>query len=323
MGGWERFDGPSLTPPGFRLGERKAVMREPDFFLVGAPKCGTTALYTYLSAHPEVFMSSPKEPGFFAEDILGDQRHTCSRDEYLRCFAAARHEKRVGEASVAYLGSASAPKAIKAFNPSAQIIVMLRNPVDMMYALHSERLFNNREDNQSFEAALDAEDRLPLRSRMSQDRRGFGLPYRESARFRDQVARYFDIFGRENVHVISYDDLRRDTAGIYRETLQFLGVHRDFQPDFPVVNPHRRARSRALQDFLRCPPEAVRAVRHALMPRPLRKLLWTWLFRLNVVYEARPPMDPALRTRLQKEFEPEVQQLGRLVGRDLSGWHRV
>ena len=116
------------------------MTNKPDFFIVGAPKCGTTALYTYLKQHPEIFMSPQKEPQFFANDVLGDRRHTCTWAEYLSCFAAARGAKRIGEASVAYLGSPCAPKQIKMFNPAAKIIIMLRNPVDMMHSLHNQRL---------------------------------------------------------------------------------------------------------------------------------------------------------------------------------------
>src|SRR3974377_2022144 len=78
--------------------------RIPDFFLVGAPRCGTTALYTYLREHPEIFMPALKEPNFFA-DFLGERRRIRTWPDYLACFTEVHDENRIGEASVAYLAS--------------------------------------------------------------------------------------------------------------------------------------------------------------------------------------------------------------------------
>src|SRR3979411_724122 len=106
--------------------------RVPDVFIVGAPRCGTTALYTYLKDHPEIFMSPIKEPEFFT-DFLGEGRRVRTEAEYLNCFGGVRDEKRIGEASVSYLASRTSARAIKGFSPLAMIIIMLRNPVDVMY----------------------------------------------------------------------------------------------------------------------------------------------------------------------------------------------
>ncbi len=295
-------------------------MNKPNFFIVGAPKCGTTALYTYLKEHPEIFMSRIKEPEFFAADILADRREICAWDDYLTCFEMASGKKRIGEASVWYLGSRSAAKEIQAFNRAAQIIIMLRNPVDVMYAAHSERVFDDREPCVSFEAALEAEERGELPSWRRQGAKTIGLGYRETARFCEQVRRYFATFGRENVHVIVYDDFKRDTGSAYRATLRFLGVHLDFQPHFRVIHSNRRVRSMGLQEFLRHPPQVVRRLGQAMLPLPLRRFVGSCVFRLNVAYTPRPPMNPKLRSRLQREFEPEVERLSALLNRDLSAW---
>ena len=288
---------------------------KPDFFIVGAPKCGTTALYTYFRQHPEIFMSPKKEPQFFASDVLGDRRHTCTWADYLSCFAGARGEKRIGEASVAYLGSRCAPQQIKTFNPAAKIIIMLRNPVDMMHSLHSQRLVINTE-YRSFEAALGAEQTQGLVLAW-----GVGLSYREAARYVKKVQRYFDIFGRENVHVIVYDDFAKDTNAVYGEALRFLGVRSDFRPPtFPVVNANKRVRSHQLYKFLTRPPKVVRGLSRSMVPGPLRSFLMSALRRLNTAYGERPPMSLELRSRLQTEFKVEVEQLSNLLGRDLSAW---
>src|SRR5438093_1590857 len=108
-------------------------IRLPTFFIVGAPRCGTTALYTYLRQHPDLFLPENKEPHFFGSDLYhpGFVRNL---DEYLSLFLEAGNKKRAGEASVWYLYSRNAAAEIMAFCPSARIIAMLRNPVDMMYS---------------------------------------------------------------------------------------------------------------------------------------------------------------------------------------------
>ena len=128
---------------------------KPNFFIVGAPKCGTSALYEYLGAHPEIFMSPYKEPHFFGSDL--QQRWRPTKSQYFSCFAKARDEKRVGEASVHYLYSKCAAAEIKEFCPEARIIIMLRDPVEMLYSLHSQSIFSGNEVINDFEEALEAE----------------------------------------------------------------------------------------------------------------------------------------------------------------------
>lgn len=300
-------------------------MRKPDFFIVGAPKCGTTALYDYLRQHPEIFVPYRKELHFFGTDLISGRPRRTEQD-YLALFARAADEKRVGEASVLYLYSKLAASEIKAFCPSASIIIMLRNPVDMMYSLHSQLLFTGDEEITDFEAALEAEE---------ERKRGSGIPestwfaealfYRETARYTEQVRRYFDVFGRDNVHLIIFDDFRGDTAGVYRQTLRFLGVDETFRADFRIVNPnkHARARSKRLMRFRYNYPLVVRRLGRLAVPSlPARRTLLRGFERLITRRTPHPPMDTQLRKRLQAEFAPEVETLSQLLGRDLTHWSR-
>src|SRR5690242_3134640 len=137
---------------GGQSGDQPRVKR-PDLFIVGAFKAGTTSMYEYLRAHPQVFMSVPKEPTYFGADLSARYRRM-SEDEYLGLFRDARPDQRVGEATPWYLYSTSAAAEIKAFEPAARIVIMLRNPVDVMFSQHSQLLFNQREDLADFGAAL-------------------------------------------------------------------------------------------------------------------------------------------------------------------------
>jgi hypothetical protein len=303
-------------------------VRRPDFFIVGAPKCGTSAMSVYLAQHPEVFVPHVKEPHFFGSDLSSTW---FGRDEqrYLSLFSAARDEKRLGEASVYYLLSKRAAEEIKEFEPLARIIVMLRDPVEMLHSLHSQHLYTGAEDIADFGVALDAEEdrkrglRIPRGPRMSDDARIVeSLFYREIASYTRQVERYYRAFGRENVHVVIYDDFRDDTAGKYEETLRFLDVDPGFRPEFPVVNANKRVWNKALQVFLQNPPPVARRLVRTLIPPPARWKLQKYVKSYNSRYEARKPMDAELSKRLRAEFAPEVERLSELLGRDLTHWSR-
>ena len=277
---------------------------------------------TYLGEHPEIFMVGDVEPHFFGTD-LDSPLFIRDEQEYLSLFAGANNENRVGEKSSRYLHSRRAAAEIKAYQPSARIIIMLRNPVDLIYSLHEFRHYSGGEGLVDLEDALDAEKdrlrgvRLPDGASVREECRGI---YRESVRFAEQVQRFLDAFGRENVHIIIFDDFTRDTADVYRDTLRFLDVDPDFQPEFRKVNTGRHLHSRILHNFLVNPPEVIRSFVKAVVPFPLRLRLAMSLKHLNTNYGGRPPLTPELDKKLQAEFLPEVERLSELLGRDLTHW---
>jgi hypothetical protein len=299
-------------------------MPKPDFFIVGAPKCGTTALYSYLKGHPDVFMPERKEPRYFGFDFhrrrFNNFHHIDTEAEYLALFDGATGQKRIGEASPHYLYSKTAAQEIHEFNPAAKIIIMLRSPVDAMYSLYHELRFQGHEPLPTFEEALAAEP----------ERRAFGTTaggyiaesvyYRDRVQFSEQVERYFDVFGRDQVHVIIFDDFKRDTAQAFRAVLNFLVIDPDYQADLRPINPNKEARFPFLRDFLRRPPRPVLVIGRAVLP--LARPVYRALVSLNTRYAPRETMHPELRRQLQAEFLPEVQRLSDLLGRDLTHWCR-
>jgi hypothetical protein len=295
-------------------------MQIPDFFIVGAFKCGNTALYDYLRPHPQIFMPFHKEPLFFGDDLT--RRYgRMTRQQYEALFADAQRGQRIGEASAWYLYSRSAAEEIKAAAPGAQIIAMLRNPVDVMYAQHSQLLFNVEEDIADFGAALAAEpERRAGRRIPAGPLRVENLYYRESVRFAEQLRRYLDAFGPERVHVIVFDDFVADTPGTYRSVLEFLGVDPTFAPDFAVSNPNKRVRFRALQRLVYQPPGPLLRLVPVIRRFPLAHAVRERVLRLNSSAARRAPMDAELRQRLLDELAPQITELGQLIGRDLSGW---
>jgi hypothetical protein len=263
-------------------------------------------------------MSKRKEPQFFASDVLGYQRASTTLEKYLSNFDHAVGKSRIGEASTAYLASRTAPQEILDFNPSAQAIIMVRNPVDVICAEHSERVFGGTEHITRFELAFNAQETRYWRSGPFRGQPVHGLDYRAVTRFSEQIRRYFDLFGRERVRVILFDDFVISPGIVYETVLSFLGLQPDGRHNFEVANQNRRARSPQLQKLLRHPPRGLLRLKR-LFPKLGREVRAT-AERFNVVHEVRPTLDATFRQRLEKEYTPEVHRLEELLGRPLDHW---
>jgi len=298
-------------------------VKRPDFFIVGAFKAGTTALYEYLRAHPDIFMSVPKEPMYFGQDLTPRYRRMTGA-EYLALFKDARPDQHSGEASPWYLYSKTAAGEIHDFDPAARAIIMLRNPVDVMYSQHSQLVFNQREDLTDFAQALAAEDDRRAGHRLPADAiRPEALYYRHSVRFVEQIERYLDVAGRQRVHYVVFDDLVADPRAVYRATLEFLGVDPAFEVDLSVYNPNKKPRSGAVQKLIFAPRGPMKRVFGRLRSVPVMHRVRDAMVAANSTPAQRHRMDPELRARLTDEFAPQVAELGALIGRDLSAWSKV
>jgi hypothetical protein len=153
---------------------------KPNFFLVGAPKCGTTSYFHYLSLHPNLFAPSIKEPYFFCDDfeiLKGGQ----TLDDYLDLFSeAGSAHHAIGEASVTYMYSTVAMQNIFEFDPTSRIIAMIRNPCQLVYSLHSHLLYLMEEEEADFEVAWSLQDdRLQGTNVPKKCQEPFFLQYRE------------------------------------------------------------------------------------------------------------------------------------------------
>ncbi|HJR16065.1 MAG TPA: sulfotransferase domain-containing protein [Gemmatimonadales bacterium] len=297
---------------------------KPNFFIVGAPKCGTTALYEYLRLHPNIFMSEVKEPHFFARDF-GTYPRIKTLQAYNQIFAPSTEQHlRVGEASVYYLRSSVAIANIREFNPEAKLIAMFRNPVEMVHSFHSQLLYISEETVTDFETAWRLQDRRS---------RGLDLPpairspllvqYAEMGRFGTQAQRLLSLFPRHQVKLILYDDFAASPQRIYDEVIDFLAIPHDNRTEFPRINVNKRARMTWLRHFAHKPPPAVREVylkvKHALWPEGLNAIKRK-VVQLNTVKEKRAPLSPEFRAELVETFREEVALLSRLLNRDLSHW---
>ncbi|MEM7682008.1 MAG: sulfotransferase [Planctomycetota bacterium] len=295
----------------------------PNLIIAGAPKCGTTSLHYYLDQHPEVFMCRPKEPHHFGRDL--DIRHPMrveSEADYLKLFAAPESAaaKVRGDASTWYLYSKDAAQEVHRFAPDAKIVVMLREPAGYINSLHLQALNTDNETILSLAEALSAEtDRLAGRREPEHAKFRCHTHYRASARFAEQVQRYFDAFGRDRVFVALLDDMKADLPGLLRRLFAFLDIDPSFEPTLEAQNTTRALSSADLwvkRMFYRS-RTATKLVKKA--PRPVLDA-YRW-FTSSVLPSARTKAaDEALMRALRAEFREEVDKLASLIERDLSGW---
>jgi hypothetical protein len=297
-----------------------AGTRFPNLFIVGAPKCGTTALSHYLAGHPQIFMTETagqKETMYFCEDMelshLGWRIH--DEKSYLRLFDDADPSlKYWGEASVFYLFSDVAIPNILQKSSGPRFVVMLRNPIELAHSLHNEWLKTVGEVPEfetawRMQASRSNDHNLP--SAFSD---GVALQYGEIAKTGAQLERMLGIVDRSQVHIILYDDFSANPAASYAGLLDWLGLEHDGQAQFEKINPSVTYQWPGLEYVLR----KVRSVRSALrLPGGLG--IHALIDRFNKMH-VREPLRPAFRQELCDYFRDDVALLSCLLGRDLSHW---
>ena len=296
--------------------------RPPDFLIVGAAKCGTTALHAYLRSHPRVAMAGRKEPRFWSSDLDRPGRVT-EWAEYVALWNGSDDGALRGEASTNYIWSEVAIPAIVRSRADARLIAMVRNPIEMAHALHSELVKTFQDDVGSFERSWRLQEAR---------RRGRRIPtecidprllhYGRVCALGDQLERFFEVVPEENRMVVVFDDVVADPSAVYLETLAFLGLADDGRTTFERLNPNRNMRSATLarvhrslpRRFPRAYPSARAVVtRVGVSPSAV-------VNRLNLWDGPRRPMRPEFRAELRDFFAPQIDRLAALLGRDLSHW---
>lgn len=280
------------------------VTRLPNFFIAGAPKAGTDALYYELDQHPAVYMSPLKEPCHFAAEVRAENFEPALRammlqraeetlryvrgplterrfggvvpewDDYLRLFAGARGETAVGECSVCYLWSKSAAQSIASRIPEAKIIIVLMDPAERAFAQYRKSVLDGT-------VSYPFTEHLKRAFARSGDELGVLHPFLDFGLYTEQVRRFLSIFPQQQLHISLYEESQRDFRTWFSGILGFLGVDAAFAPR--RHKPGFRAR--------------------------LQKL--------------HGGMKPVERVALVDYYREDIQKLSPLIKRDLSAWLRV
>lgn len=300
--------------------------KTPNTFIVGAPKCGTSAMAAYLAEHPNAFLCDPKEPFFWSEDYprLRARNNINNLEQYLGLFSEAPDSCDIlVEGSTNYLASEVAIEKIMDFDPDARFIAMFRNPVDVVHAFHSEILFAGIENEPDFEKAWHLQEQraegklIPDHCEAPQF-----LQYADVANYPKQLERLYSLVPEANRLVILFDDFANDTAAAFQNMIEFLDLPEFEKASFEKVNASHDHRFKAFSQLVLNPPAPLRPIVNSA--RALARN-----FRGGFVDQAKswfrkPHKRAALEARFRAElldfFSDHIKETSRLLNRDLSDW---
>jgi hypothetical protein len=303
------------------------TQRAPDFFIIGQPKCGTTALYEMLRRHPQIFMPELKEPYYLADELANypppvDLPTTLS--EYLALFAPAAPGQLTGEATVFYLWSDTAARNIAQVRPDARVIVMLREPASLLHSMHRHFVRHYMETEKNLRTALALEDHRRHGRHLPQEGYWpFLLIYSEHIKYVDQLRRYREALSDDQILILIYDDFRVDNDATIRSILRFLGVDDSVSISKIEANQSTRVRARGVEKAMNALSQGggpglsiVKTVVDTVTTQRLRSTARRAISR-HVVYGKPLPPDRDLVMELQRRYKPEVEALADYLGRDL------
>jgi len=295
-------------------------MTLPNFLIIGAPKSGTTTVHYALSQHPQVYMCPVKEAGFFwahnqqvrlrgpGSDKLRN-RLVSDRRAYEKLFAAATDQPAIGESSVRYLSSPTAPRLIHELIPGARLTALLRQPAERAYSAFTHNRRDGLEPCADFATAIEQE-RSGLRDDWCFCR------YLERGFYTAPLRRYLELFDCAQLHLALLEDLAGDPAAYFRSLFAFLGIDPDFTPDLDQA--HNRSgmiRNPALR-FLWTRSNRLRSALRPLLDPRLRHAAFEWVIHDMV----KTPIPPASYAELTEYYRQDILDLQDLLGRDLSHW---
>jgi len=312
----------------------------PNFFVLGAAKCGTTALYHYLKQHPQIFMCPIKEPGFFAltqiesefQQVLDHAPKACIQESteryqwfmkkvrdlaaYSALYDGVANETAIGEASPFYLYWPGTAKCIRQYVPDAKLIAILRDPVERAYSAFAHYTRLGIEPFADFRRALRAEDitkRNPCWGHRHYLRQGF---------YAEQLKPYYATFDRSRIKVYLYDDLKADAAGLMQDIYRFLEVDDTFVPQVAVKHNVGKFPERKALHSLLSKSNPVRKILKPFLPAKMRAKMREFArhLRNRNMRGAKPGLSPEIRRELLTVFRDDILQLQDLIQRDLSGW---
>ena len=284
-----------------------------DFFIVGAPKAGTTSLFYYLNKNKGICMSNIKEPNFFSskdlkiQKIYYDSLILDNLKEYERIFTPKNKQQIIGEASVSYLFYPNVANRIFDYNPRSKIIIILRDPVERAFSHYSMdlRLGHVKQSlDELFDLGLNNKDNL------------FFQQYILLGQYYEQVNRYIKVFGRENICVKFYDELKLDASSFYSDILKFLHQENDHNIDFNQPFNKSKLPSNKFIKWLYSWP-IIRKISLIFLPLSVIEFINIKFFKEN-----NNIITNDLKSKLHSFFLEDIEKLEKLLSKDLKSWKK-
>ncbi len=273
----------------------------PTFLIIGAQKCGTSSLFHHLSGHPDVYLPAAKEIDFFS-----DPGWFRGLAWYEGVFAASGGAAAVGEASPSYTVHPHAPEVperIASVLPGVKLIYLLRDPIARMRSAYLHALSEGVERRPIGRALL--EDPL----------------YLDHSRYALQIDRYLQVFDRDQLLLLTLENLRDHPREVLGRVCDFIGVDPTWRP------PDLDLAYNSARDHLRAPLAPWRYLGHLVIAHHLEGLVPDVLLRLNrrqlltrAIHPGELTVDPDLRARLLDLLRPDLLDLRDLLDQDFDAW---
>jgi Sulfotransferase domain len=292
---------------------RSFSITRPNFFVLGAAKCGTTTLHEVLAAHPHIFMTKEKEPRFFDDDTY----YTRGLDRYLRDhFRGAAGFKARGEATPAYLAweRKVRDRIRRDLGKDLRFVVILRDPVERAWSHYLDQCRVGVE-TESFERALELEP-----TRLSAGKPVWTTYFRDGL-YAHQLRAWFEAFPREHFLVLLTEDLAERPSAVARQAFAFLDVDPDVELRAPSrANVRGASRHPRLAAALNRPGVMMATLKH-LVPYSSRQRMRNLINRWNRrPFDKAPILDPAIARALRRRYCDEILAVEDIIGRDLGMW---
>jgi len=293
------------------------LKRYPDFLIVGAQKCGTYTLHNWLGSHPECFMSSIKEPHFFArfepwDKLLQSGSVVRNVDDYKQLFAKATNEQICGESSPSYLFETGVAERILQVIPNCKIIILVRDPVERAFSEYKMNLMGGYEKRSFLDAIKEAAN-----GRERTSWADFPL-YIELSKYGTQVARYYNIFPEEQILLMTLDELAQFSVRTMKKVSRFLGIQEGFWDvyNYQVFNTGKVPRNR-LFHFL-VTSDFARFTGRLVIPKKYRPYVaLNILGRASTKKETSFLIDSKAKEIIWSICKGEILYLEKIVGRKI------
>lgn len=271
--------------------------RKPNLFLVGVARAGTSSWHDYLKQHPDIFMSVEQRPNFFGGYKDTNSEYFNTKEKYLSLFKKVKDEKFIGESSHLF-GYLNAPDQIKKFNPNSKIIIILRNPLEILRSN-----IDSAEGYKSIGSLV-----FTLRELI----------------YYNNLKRWINTFGKDNVHIIIFDDFVKDVEKEYKNVCDFLGIDNKFKPEFKKLNYSYKLKypffMKVILYIWNKLPFTIRLkIKDALGKN--QKKLQEYYGKIANIKEIKTPIPNSDKKVLQKAFFlKEIEKTEKLINRKLDIW---
>lgn len=293
---------------------------QPNLFIFGGAKCGTTSLAYYLSQHKEIYFSQKKEPFYFAKDF--DPPTRPSFDEYLSLFDA-ENKKYYAEGTPWYLYSQIAAEEIHKFNPKSKIIIIIRNPFEVLTSLFDDFSYKHSENKKSLYDALIAIEHRKNGDMIPDLAKPFyqKLFYLDVIKYSEQIKRVYKYFNKDNVYIINFDDLKNKTSDSLISLFNFLDIDNDISGiDLSVKNKAKKNKSNFIKRVITEPSNGLRKIVNACLPTKIKHTLRSKFIKLNSIKGKKTEIDNKSYQLIYKQLNKEIDEIQKLVGFDVKHW---